>query len=458
MLMWQKKRDVRGNYFGFVRIEGVTEMNKVLKGMNTIKIYDAKLSVSIACFGKNHRQNANPNGYRPPENRYKVSNTQPARIYIPKPVLNKGLFSEVVAGAKNGETGSRKKIMVEDRAALFPDHCIMRSVIGDVKDIKAFGNIKNMLKESGFPECSVGYIGGLKVMLVFKDKKSAVEFVNRKKEFWAQLLSTTVLWEGQHVEFERVACLKVVGMPLQLRDPKFFDRIGELFGTLVSRSEFSWQQVDNAAGFSWVLTSTYKRIDEEVDVAWGEQQFKVWVVEVENKSLYCVIEELSSDVKGSPEDYDESVVGEDDDVEDGEIKEPDIGDDNGTPVPENGMPEMEPEGVGTGESEKEDERLHGYYGDNEGVHGENNESHVAANMSHSPSILDRTWGKGQSLFDLNKSIESFSMGSSKVESEIRSKKRPRRCRSPCDGEVGGPMGQEDGSAYNPLRELIKNQK
>ncbi|MFS8028509.1 hypothetical protein Hanom_Chr16g01511421 [Helianthus anomalus] len=119
------------------------------------------------------------------------------------------------------------------------------------------------------------------------------------------------------------------------------------------------------------------------------------------------------------------------------------------------MPEMEPEGVGTGESDKEDERMHGDYGDNEGVHGENNEVHAAANMSHSPSILERTWGKSQSLFDLNKSIESFSVGSSKVETEIRYKKRPRRCRSPCEGETGGPMGQEDGSTYNPLRELIK---
>ncbi|MFS7984518.1 hypothetical protein Hanom_Chr11g00987371 [Helianthus anomalus] len=120
------------------------------------------------------------------------------------------------------------------------------------------------------------------------------------------------------------------------------------------------------------------------------------------------------------------------------------------------MPEMESVGVEAGESEKEDDRLHGDYVDSEGVHGENNKSQGAANMSHSPSILERTCGKGQSLFDLIKSIGSFSVGSSKVEPEIRSRKRPRRCRSPRDEEVG--MGQEDGSAYNPLHELIKKSK
>ncbi|MFS7953274.1 hypothetical protein Hanom_Chr07g00616631 [Helianthus anomalus] len=122
------------------------------------------------------------------------------------------------------------------------------------------------------------------------------------------------------------------------------------------------------------------------------------------------------------------------------------------------MPEMEPEGVGTGGSGKADERLHGEYGDNERMHGENNGVHVAANMSHSPSVLERTWGKSEPPFDFNKSIESFSVGSSKVESEVRSKKRPRRCRSPCEGEIGGPVGQEDGSTFNPLRELIKKSK
>ncbi|KAJ0941985.1 putative RNA recognition motif domain, nucleotide-binding alpha-beta plait domain superfamily [Helianthus annuus] len=459
-----KKRDVRGNYFGFVRIEGVTEMDKVLKGMNTIKIYDAKLTVSVARFGKHHKQNVKPNGYRPLDYRYKVNNAPPAGVYIPKPVLNKGLFSEVVAGATAGASSSKKRIIVEGKAALYPDHCIMRSVIGDVKDVTAFGSIKNMLKESGFSECSVGYIGGLKVMIVFKDKKSAVEFVTRKKEAWEQILSSPVLWEGQHVEVERVACLKVVGMPLQLRDPKFFDRIGELFGSLVSRSEFSWQQVDNATGFSWVLTSTTKRIDEEVEVVWGERQFKVWVVEVDNKSFDCVIEELSSDEKGSPVEYADSVVGVDDDVEEGEIRKSDVGGNDNipapVPAPEDDTPEMEADVEEGGESEAEGDGLHGESVDCEELHGENSNIEGEANESQIPIHVEHACEKTQPQFDLNKSIGSFSVGSTKVESVNKSRKRPRRCRSPSHEEFCGPEGQSDGPTpnRNPLHELIKKSK
>ncbi|MFS7913631.1 putative RNA recognition motif domain, nucleotide-binding alpha-beta plait domain superfamily [Helianthus anomalus] len=55
-----KKRDVRGNFFGFVRLEGVNNVGEVLKGMNTVKIYEAKLNVSVAKFDKDHRRFTNP--------------------------------------------------------------------------------------------------------------------------------------------------------------------------------------------------------------------------------------------------------------------------------------------------------------------------------------------------------------------------------------------------------------
>ncbi|MFS7908447.1 hypothetical protein Hanom_Chr01g00083241 [Helianthus anomalus] len=122
------------------------------------------------------------------------------------------------------------------------------------------------------------------------------------------------------------------------------------------------------------------------------------------------------------------------------------------------MPEMESVGEEAGESEKEDDGLHGDSADTEGVHGVNNSSQGAANLPHSPSILERAGGKGQPLFYLNKSIGSFLVGSSRVEVVIQTRKRPRRCRSPCDEEVGGPVGQGDGPSFNPLHELIKKSK
>ncbi|MFS7904554.1 hypothetical protein Hanom_Chr01g00037471 [Helianthus anomalus] len=149
----------------------------------------------------------------------------------------------------------------------------MRSVIGDAKDLKAFKNIKDMLKEGRYQDSSVGYIGGLKVMLV-------------KKVLWDKVFTSTILWEGQHVGFDRLVCLKV----------------------------------DKSAGLAWVMTSVAKRIDEEIEVVWGGGKFRVWVVEVDNKKLDCIADDLVSVREEPSEMSNESVAGDDDEIEEGDTE------------------------------------------------------------------------------------------------------------------------------------------
>ncbi|MFS7947498.1 putative nucleotide-binding alpha-beta plait domain superfamily, RNA-binding domain superfamily [Helianthus anomalus] len=78
-----KKRDVNGNYFGFVRLEGVGDVENTLQGMNGVKIFKAKLSVSLAKFDKEHnkfKQQWQLRSY-PPINK----NTKPRPITIRNP-------------------------------------------------------------------------------------------------------------------------------------------------------------------------------------------------------------------------------------------------------------------------------------------------------------------------------------------------------------------------------------
>ncbi|MFS7927252.1 putative Post-SET domain-containing protein [Helianthus anomalus] len=137
------------------------------------------------------------------------------------------------------------------------------------------------------------------------------------------------------------------------------------------------------------------------------------------------------------------------------------------------MPEMETDGEEDGESDVEGDGLHGEPVDCEELHGEPvdcEELHGEinqplktidlANMSHSPYPLENVCEKVQPTFDLNKSLGSFSVGSTKVDSVNRTRKRPCRCRSPSCEEFLGPEGHDvgPGSNYNPLRELIKKSK
>ncbi|MFS7984418.1 hypothetical protein Hanom_Chr11g00986191 [Helianthus anomalus] len=159
----------------------------------------------------------------------------------------------------------------------------------------------------------------------------------------------------------------------------------------------------------------------------------------------------------------ESVVGEDVEIEEGEVRISDVCGDVNIPALENDLPESGTIGEEGGESEAEGDRVHGEPVDCEELHGETSQplkTNGTINLSGSPNQLENVCGKVQPTFDLNKSVGSFSVGSTGVESVIRTKKWPRRCRSPTCEESIGPEGHEvgPGSNCNPLHELIKRSR
>ncbi|KAJ0586812.1 putative nucleotide-binding alpha-beta plait domain superfamily, RNA-binding domain superfamily [Helianthus annuus] len=149
-----KKRDSMGNYFGFIRYEGVTDVMEVLRGMNTVKI---RLNVSLAKYDRNHQgftnqqvasglvQQMQQKQAMQYQNQYK-----PPPIYVP--VRRKGdgvLYSEALVGKK--EASSWKVIHLQQRDNLYPDHCMMRSVMMTVKGVKEADEIKPMLEKGEYP-------------------------------------------------------------------------------------------------------------------------------------------------------------------------------------------------------------------------------------------------------------------------------------------------------------------
>ncbi|KAM0065492.1 putative RNA-directed DNA polymerase [Helianthus debilis subsp. tardiflorus] len=315
-----KKKDSRGNYFGFVRCEGVANVNETLRGMNSVKIYEAKLSVSVARYDKNHEKFAQQFIPEVPIQHPPKYQAYLTRQYVTRKVSNNVTFKDIVSGPGCNPSTSRKVLRVDERAALYPDHCIMRSVIGEAKDLEALELVKAMLKEGGYDGNPTGYIGGLKIMVVFKDKQSAVEFIRDKEDMWKRVFLSVVLWEGQEVEFDRLVSLKIMGLPLQLRDSTFFDKVGKMFGRLAQGSQFSWARPDNSDGRCWVLTKSARWVEEEIEVVWEGRQYPVWVVEEQNPGIQSVIDDLSSTILGSPAKSMESVVGGDDELEEGEIR------------------------------------------------------------------------------------------------------------------------------------------
>ncbi|MFS7937338.1 putative RNA recognition motif domain, nucleotide-binding alpha-beta plait domain superfamily [Helianthus anomalus] len=90
-----RKRDARGKCFGFVRYVGVEKMKETLVAMNTIKMFDMKVSVSLVKYDKDHKKF----NY--------ASDTFGRSEWRPK--ANNQLYNNVTSGNKNGDQPSGTK-------------------------------------------------------------------------------------------------------------------------------------------------------------------------------------------------------------------------------------------------------------------------------------------------------------------------------------------------------------
>ncbi|MFS7997684.1 putative RNA-directed DNA polymerase [Helianthus anomalus] len=304
-----RKKDKRGNNFGFIRYKGVGNVGEFLAKLNTVKIFEAKVTVILAKYDKNHK-----------EFMY-TSKTIGEKVWRPKDMGQRdeqcsGMAVPGGAGVKEGRSyaslfrtegnvsslGS-KTIAVDGNGSKYPLHCRGRSIHGIAKDLATLNNLQRNLNSGGLDNFGLSYVGGLSVLLTLGNPNRVREVLDGFSGVLSEVFSRFSVWNGEDLPVDRVATLRVTGVPVLLKDNSLFDRIGNLFGRVVQGSNFSWQ-----------------RIDEPVVIQWKERRFVVWVTE--SIELWSPDSEdgLSLEDSSSDSDNDGDEVPVFDEVEEGEIR------------------------------------------------------------------------------------------------------------------------------------------
>ncbi|KAJ0713850.1 hypothetical protein HanPI659440_Chr13g0483031 [Helianthus annuus] len=256
---------------------------------------DSRISVSLAMFDRSHRKIS-----------YDVADMG-TKTWVPKEKNIVDAEFPPLTTVFGDTSGSKKTLELNDEGAIYPMHCMGQAVIGVSNTIARLHAVKKMLVDVGYKDAAISYLGGLSVLITFHDSIEMADFMVSRKDVWEQALISVSPWTGQSLPFERIVVLKVVGMPVFVRDNVVFDKVGTLFGEVVWPSVFSWTGIDNSVGFTHVLTKIAARIDEEVTVYWKGNGYTVWVVE-----------ESSTWV---PEFEAVNVEDKDDEMEEGEIRD-----------------------------------------------------------------------------------------------------------------------------------------
>ncbi|KAJ0835336.1 hypothetical protein HanRHA438_Chr16g0754061 [Helianthus annuus] len=125
---------------------------------------------------------------------------------------------------------------------------------------------------------NIQYLGGLSILITLVNKDVAKKFIEAR-DVWGPWFSKLDIWEGQSMPFERVAWLRLLGVPLHLVDSDVVKMVGEEFGKVLHVPKSFGGEKDLSMGRNGVLVGEVERIKEFVSIRWKNRRFRILVEE-----------------------------------------------------------------------------------------------------------------------------------------------------------------------------------
>ncbi|KAK1436553.1 hypothetical protein QVD17_02334 [Tagetes erecta] len=279
-----KKND--GGKFGFVRFTGVKStvgLSELSEALNNLKFGGLKLLANLARYDKYGNKinydfldeplQCNVSNYSRP-----VEPTSPVAV---AKVVGLASYKEALAsGSGSCVTGDLPAISVSHETDAMRGWYGL-SLVGEAKDLDSLRNVNNLTSGGGDGDMVVKYLWGMKILLCFKDAHAASFYLNSMQHLWKIYLSRLVLWEGQHVPMDRIAWVRIRGMPVHLWDRTVFDQVGSLFGKIIFKSEVSLENRVLSYEEIGLLVNSLDPISGKVKVCWKERSYIISVSETD---------------------------------------------------------------------------------------------------------------------------------------------------------------------------------
>ncbi|KAJ0739757.1 hypothetical protein HanOQP8_Chr06g0209261 [Helianthus annuus] len=257
------------------------------RALNGTKMGDSKLIVNLARYAKENE------GVVGGANKVKTNFVKDKQVHLQDHVIrkqsfiNKGkgklfcdLFKEGVGSSElQGQSAKETEIIIDiaDNTSAFKEF-IGCTVVGRCKDLKILRNLDVLLSEVRVGGVSLKYLGGLSMVLKFDDEEVCSKFL-LDFHLWKDWFSNLDPWDGQPLPFERLAWVKVHGVPLQLADNDVLNNITEHFGKIVHGSQLEAEDVNLSVSCIGLLVRDGGRVNGQVSLRWQKKLFRVWVVE-----------------------------------------------------------------------------------------------------------------------------------------------------------------------------------
>ncbi|PWA42033.1 RNA-directed DNA polymerase, eukaryota [Artemisia annua] len=227
-----KKKGKDGSRFGFVNFARPQDWSHMEAKMTNVKLGKSILNINLARYAVENEFFGEKTSTRP------RTFAQP-KVFVPRvngANLNSRTgfsFSDVVKG--NGGAESNERVVEVDSSIDESSDVHNRALVVRCVDMKTLESLGSILSNVGESEVSL--------------------------------------------PFERIAWIGIYGVPMQLASAELFNKLGGLFGSLVSPSSFSNLEHNLSVVKVGVLVGNGKVIKESVVLSWRNKKFRIWISE-----------------------------------------------------------------------------------------------------------------------------------------------------------------------------------
>ncbi|KAJ0454272.1 hypothetical protein HanIR_Chr15g0738211 [Helianthus annuus] len=148
------------------------------------------------------------------------------------------------------------------------------ALVAKAVNLETLVDLNRLLRIAKVKYSSIQYLGGLSTLITFADENAANYFL-KSGDVWGPWFSKLDAWEGQSLPFERVAWIRLLGVPLHLLESDVVKMIGERFGKVLYVPNSSGEEKDLSMVRVGVLLGEVDRIKEFVVVLWKDRSFRV---------------------------------------------------------------------------------------------------------------------------------------------------------------------------------------
>ncbi|KAL4569955.1 hypothetical protein LXL04_025604 [Taraxacum kok-saghyz] len=285
------KRDVSGSFFAFVRFKNIQEPYAIVKALNNTEYRGRKMAANCAKASKLTK----PATDIPTTTGGDLRKKQGGLVYRPVQTLARESRSYADAAMGIQPQTSTPPLLLKNITEI-QSWTSSFTLIGEAKNYDDIAELK--------------YIGGMQIVIKFKTVTATDNF-KQNKNFWLKWFVDVKNYDGKAGSFERVAWIKITGIPSIAWDEVNFAAIGTSFGKVIHNHNNFWDSQDVSHAKLCILTTSRKRINEEITVIVDRVSLRIGIFEVEDD---WVPFQPFADTSPPPSDDDDDIGFEDEDA------------------------------------------------------------------------------------------------------------------------------------------------